>query len=1307
MRFSFRKRVSPASIPSVSPAFSMRFMNSLAFSRSQSSCGAKSVPTGWSASCKAQTTPKLVVLLLGFSTFFLTLAGTNVSAMDPSKLPAKTRLAFVGNGTAQRMSLYGHLETMLHLRTSKNPLVVRNFGWPTDEVSTQQRPGNYTVIDDPFQVFAPQAFLCFFGMNESFAGDDAEHIAKFEADYHAYLDGLSQQFSSDGRPVQFALVTPIAFEPSENPLQPDGLLHNRYLAAYTDAVKRVGKQRELTVIDVFTPTAELFQQQPGCQYTTNGLHLNEAGDEAVSLLIDAGLFAGAGPAVGAERFEAMRQVVNDKAWLHQQDYRMLNGWYVYGGRRTWDTETFPGEFQKIRKMVTVRDQYLWDMAAGRDVPEEVDDSKTGEVFIPETMFGSRDDGFREMREPKTLEYPTPEQSISQMEIPDGFEVECFASEKDFPELANPTQIAFDQRGRLWVSCMVNYPQWLPGSSRPSDRLLILEDTDGDGKADVCKPFYDKLICPTGFEFYQDGVLVIDEPHILFLRDTDGDDVADEVTHVLDGIGTDDTHHAMGAWEYSNGGRLHMQEGIAMSTTVETPWGPVREAGASGSYVWDLDSLRLTHFRTPGQYNPWCLVFDQYGNGIIGDGTNAQHHWTNALSGGEVPSRKTLEPIFNNHGIRPAAGNEILHSRQFPEEFRNRLVYACVINMHGMPSFELRDQEDEAGLTGERSDDLLVSTDMFFRPVDPKIGPDGALWFGDWCNALIGHMQYSQRDPNRDHEHGRIYRLRHKERPLLDVVTQADLPTIEVMDQLLAYETRTRYRARRALRGRPVEEVVAATKQWLQDNPTPEAALEILWVQESFHHVDLDLAKRVLAEGNFQQRAAATHVVGNEWRFLSGNEQANSGDQIELSVDLPFVQFLLEAGRDKHARVRLESLRAASLMDHPVGVRVALAGVDRPADKWIQYVLEHTMSALSTHWDGESTEIQELIASLPPKAAEYLKEYKIATGPGAEVYRPLKVLADVDAKPEDQTVALQKVVAASRGNAQTGAKVFERVCSACHLHGKIGKEFGPELTTIGERMTKEHIIRSIVWPNEEIAKGYETVMILTYDGEAIGGFILKEDDETISLGIADGKIKVIDKEEIEIRKPMKASSMPEGLTETVAPGEFLDLLAFLGGNWIATNPNTDYPLRKDGDLIEVTRDSMISVPGDWPAVWNREAQHLFSGEGVRQDRFAVHSKQPATDPAVILRLAKPAELVRGTITNRRDEEFHDRAEGLAMWTSNDGKEWTRVWKSESPQAEWEVELPEGTVASYIKIGLEGTGIFHIDRAVFFGRPVKGE
>ena len=180
--------------------------------------------------------------------------------------------------------------------------------------------------------------------------------------------------------------------------------------------------------------------------------------------------------------------------------------------------------------------------------------------------------------------------------------------------------------------MANYPQWRPDLDKPDDRLLIFEDTDNDGKADKCTKFYDQLTCPTGFEFFDGGVLVIDQPRILFLKDTDGDDQADVVVRVMDGIASDDTHHTMGAWEISHDGLIYMLEGIAMSTTLETPYGPFRSKGPSGAYVWDPQSLRIRHFRTPGHGNPWCMVFDEWGTGIVGDGTGAAQHWASPLSG---------------------------------------------------------------------------------------------------------------------------------------------------------------------------------------------------------------------------------------------------------------------------------------------------------------------------------------------------------------------------------------------------------------------------------------------------------------------------------------------------------------------------------------------------------------------------------------------------------------------------------------------------------------------------------------------------
>ena len=182
--------------------------------------------------------------------------------------------------------------------------------------------------------------------------------------------------------------------------------------------------------------------------------------------------------------------------------------------------------------------------------------------------------------------------------------------------------------------------------------LVGEDTDRDGKADACKVFYDKLHCPTGFEFWNGGVLVVDQPRLLWLKDTDGDDKADEVVHLVDGWATDDTHHTCGAFEWNHAGALHMLEGIATSTTLETPWGPHRSQGTGGAYVMDPRTLKIRQFALPGQYNMWCYVFDEWGQGIVGDGTTPNQTWDTPLSGAQFTGRKGLNFILPG-GVRPA------------------------------------------------------------------------------------------------------------------------------------------------------------------------------------------------------------------------------------------------------------------------------------------------------------------------------------------------------------------------------------------------------------------------------------------------------------------------------------------------------------------------------------------------------------------------------------------------------------------------------------------------------------------------------
>ena len=190
------------------------------------------------------------------------------------------------------------------------------------------------------------------------------------------------------------------------------------------------------------------------------------------------------------------------------------------------------------------------MPQGKPVPEKPDDSATGELIVPPTKFGQGSKSEEPKGDP-VPKYLTPEELIKSCTMPEGFELKLFADEKQFPELAKPVQLNFDAKGRLWCSTMPSYPLWKPGDPRSRhDKLVYLEDTKGTGVADKCTVFYDKLHCPTGFEFFNGGVLVVDQPRILFLKDTTGNGKADLVIDLFNGWASDDTHHTVNAWEWS-------------------------------------------------------------------------------------------------------------------------------------------------------------------------------------------------------------------------------------------------------------------------------------------------------------------------------------------------------------------------------------------------------------------------------------------------------------------------------------------------------------------------------------------------------------------------------------------------------------------------------------------------------------------------------------------------------------------------------------------------------------------------------------
>jgi putative heme-binding domain-containing protein len=1060
-------------------------------------------------------------------------------ALSESVLPLafikNERIAFVGNTNAERMSLYGHFETMLHVRHKDLHLVVRNFGFPGDEVAIRQRSADYTKLDDPLYAFNPDTFFCFFGWNESFQGEAG--LAKFQADYEKFLDEYTAKYPRDDEKSapRFVLISPMAFEVTGNKFLPTGEKENANLKLYTAAVKAVAAKRKLAFVDIFTPTLAAFANSGG-KMTVGGFQVTEAGDRVMAQALDAGLFGKPSDSPvkpGTSDFEKLRAAVIDKGWHHSQDYRMVNGWYVYGGRRTFDYDTFPREFVKLRNMVAVRDEFIWNLAASKPTPAQPDDSKTGELIVPPTRFGSPG---RDYSENKVLNYLSTAELIKSAHVPSDVEVKAFVDESIFPEIAKPVQINFDNKGRLWVSTMPSYPQWRPGDPRPSDKLVIFEDTDGDGKADKRTVFYDKLQCPTGFEFYNGGVIVVDQPRLLFLKDTDGDDKADEVTYLLDGWATDDTHHTCSAFEWSHGGLLHMLEGIATSTTLETPYGPHRSAGSGGCYVLDPRTLAIRQFSLPGMANMWCYVFDEWGQGIVGDGTTANQTWDTPLSGKQYGGRKQLNFILPN-GERPNLGNEWLVSRALPDNMQKQFTYACVINMNGLTRYILRD--DGAGFMGERVKekggrkgfgDVLWTDDKHFRPADPQIGPDGALWFGDWANALIGHMQYSQRDPNRDHVRGRIYRLVGKDKPLVKPVTQHGKTVAEILEQFREYEWRTRYRARRELHDRPASEVMPVVAAWVAKlNPSDpdfdRLRCEALWVQQGHHAVDAKLAEAVLTAKTFQARAAAVHILADE--------------RERIPTALASFQ---KAATDEHPRVRTEAARALSF--YPQGEAVtALFGItQKPMDYWTRYTVEHALGANEGVWQKEF--VAGRLAKAGPEA-EKLMEELLKNAKGSGLAAPwIKLLLSQEEKSVETKNKAMRALVDMKGNGSKGREVFQRNCVACHKVGNgEGQDYGPNMDKLATRLTRVKILESIFDPNAEVDAKYLSTKIVRLSGAVVTGLLVSEDKKQIV--IFDGKEKItIPADDVDTKTQLKQSSMPEGLAGTMSPGEFLDLVEYL-------------------------------------------------------------------------------------------------------------------------------------------------------------------
>lgn len=505
---------------------------------------------------------------------------------------------------------------------------------------------------------------------------------------------------------------------------------------------------------------------------------------------------------------------------------------------------------------------------------------------------------------------TPQQALEKMVVPDGFKVELVASE---PDLVNPVAMAFDDRGRIYVTESFEYPRREPGPGR--DRIKILEDTNGDGRFDRVKIFAEGLNIPSGIAVGHGGVWVANAPDILFLEDTDGDDKADKQTVVVTGFGRDDTHELPNALTWGPDGYLYGLNGVFNRSVV-------KQNGNTFDFTCAMFRIDPATHRfelfCEGTSNPWGIAFDNEGEAFI-SACVIDHLWHLTESGyyhrqgGPYPPHTWKIDSIVKHTHQKAAycGIEFFDSPAYPANYRDKLYMG---NIHG--GCINVDSVERKGSTyqGTGHPDFLTANDVWFMPVAQKVGPDGCLYILDWYDRYHCYQDANADPKGVDRGHGRLYRVVYEKRPEIEYADLSKLDHSQLIDLLvhpnIFYRQRASVILAEHLQSRDddqAKQTVAAMISRLLSSPKPES-IQLLTTTLSLHHVDSDRICQLAEHYKDQSDALA-------WCVRSIGERLRAGDSSGLTESCK--RLLTAAASSGDPRVRLQAAIAAGKLspDH--------------------------------------------------------------------------------------------------------------------------------------------------------------------------------------------------------------------------------------------------------------------------------------------------------------------------------------------------------------------------------------------------------
>lgn len=810
------------------------------------------------------------------------LASFNISAQAQKKNSKPSRLSNVqiandgltvmyGNAMIEKLQEEGSFETYMQIANAGKRFQFRSLAYTGDQVGFRIRASKFGLhLGYILDQWKANSVIMAFGSNESYLG--ASNLDTFEKELESYIELIKLRHGNS----HYVLVSPIAAEKVSSIQGIDNSKRNADIKLYSDAIAKAAAKHKIKFIDLYTPTAKLFENSDKV-YTLDGQHLNNKGSQEVGkLLASAMLNADKVNSISTNSvgFNSTRKLVQRKAIEVAQSYHPSNG-ISYYGLRSRDYE-YNAEIPHHLKLANILDQAIWKQSKSQEIALATPNLPVmkikGHQSKPKNGLGI---------------IKSSKEDLADFTVADGFTINCFASSEDHPELINPLQMNFDTKGRLWVTCFASYPHPLPGLVS-NDSILIFEDTDGDGKADKKTVFADQLNLPDGFVFYKKGIIASVSKKLIYLEDTDGDNIADIREEVLRGFDNSDTHHS-GYLSRSPQGHIILSEALFHRGQFETLGGVLHTKDTS-IMSFDMDTRKLVVERQTEAPNPWKVTYNQWGESIqfYGGGQIIDADIHNiATPMGSSAMMELGMPFRYDKGCTAT----FVDSPHFPAGWQNGILTGHLLSKNEINYTPLQYKDGAFKADGKKKI-LVKSKNKVFRPSDISFGLDGALYITDFYYPIIGHAQHSNRDKNRDYANGRIWRISANKAPLVKK-TQLEGKSVEALIQELKNPfLKARQVTRLALENQPTAEVKAALAKAAKSHKKHDVfALELLWLMEQHKDFsDTSLLKSLLTSSKIEvQRAAVrslrwwSDALGSELPTIVANLSESSDARLKIGL----------------------------------------------------------------------------------------------------------------------------------------------------------------------------------------------------------------------------------------------------------------------------------------------------------------------------------------------------------------------------------------------------------------------------------------